>query len=245
MGVLHAKADWNKEAQQIDIQAFTDDGDDAQTFIEGYVSPVHNTIDLAFDAKGTYIDFMHNFTKTFLSHITGHAEGKARLFGTLDNINLTGNLVVDGEATVTSLNTTYQLRRDTVVMIPDEIELRHMRIYDRDGHKAYVSGGIHHKHLTSMTFDMSVEAENLLAYDFTDFGDSNFYGTVYASGNVTIQGRDNEVIINCNATPEKNTVFVYNTANPNAISRQEFIQWEDISSHVEGGERKEPGGHRP
>ena len=239
MGVLHAKADWNKEAQQIDIQAFTDDGDDAQTFIEGYVSPVHNTIDLTFDAKGTYIDFMHNFTKTFLSHITGHAEGKARLSGTLDNINLTGEVVVDGEATVTSLNTTYQLRRDTVVMVPDEITLSHMRIYDRDGHEAYVSGGIHHKHLTSMTFDMSVEAENLLAYDFTDFGDSNFYGTVYASGNVTIQGRDNEVIINCNATPEKNTVFVYNTANPNAISRQEFIQWEDISNNVEGGERKE------
>ena len=47
------------------------------------------------------------------------------------------------------------------------------------------------------------------------------------------------MIINCNATPEKNTVFVYNTANPNAISRQEFIQWEDISNNVEGGERKE------
>ena len=125
-------------------------------------------------------------------------------------------------------------------MIPDEIELRHLRIHDRDGHTAYVSGGIHHKHLTSMTFDLSVEAENLLAYDFTDFGDSNFYGTVYASGNVTIQGLPNEVIINCNVTPEKNSVFTYNAANPNAISRQEFIHWEENDSrNVEGGKWKE------
>ena len=240
MGILHAKAAWNKEAQQIDIQAFTDDGNDSKTYIEGYVSPIHNTIDLAFDAQGTYIDFMHNFTNTFLSSITGRAEGKARLAGTLDNINLTGQIVVDGEATVTSLNTTYTLQRDTVIMIPDEIELRHLRIHDRDGHTAYVSGGIHHKHLTSMTFDLSVEAENLLAYDFTDFGDSNFYGTVYASGNVTIQGLPNEVIINCNVTPEKNSVFTYNAANPNAISRQEFIHWEENDSrNVEGGKWKE------
>lgn len=108
MGTLQAKADWNQEAEQIDIHAIADDGEEAKTLINGYVSPVHETIDLEIDAQGTYLDFMHSFTKTFLSHITGHAEGDVRLAGTLDNINLTGNLVVDGEATVTALNTTYK-----------------------------------------------------------------------------------------------------------------------------------------
>jgi hypothetical protein len=188
---------------------------------------VHNTIDLAIDAHGTYIDFMHNFTKSFLSHITGHANGSTRLAGTLDNINLTGEVVVDGEATVSSLNTTYQLRRDTVVLIPDEIELHRLPVYDRNNHMAFLSGGIHHQHLTNLTFDLSVEADDLLAYDFTDFGGSSFYGTVYATGNVSIQGRPGVVTINCDVTPESNSVFVYNAANPDAISRQEFIEWEE------------------
>ena len=232
MGTLYADADWNQEKEQIDISAVADDGPEAQTIINGYISPVHNTINLDIRADGTYIEFMHNFTKSFLSHITGHAEGYARLAGTLDNINLTGNLVVDGEATVAPLNTTYQLKRDTVVMIPDEIELHNMVVVDRDGHQGIVSGGIHHKHLTSLSYDLNVIADNLLAYDFTDFGESTFYGTVYASGEVGIHGHGNEVTIDCDVTPQKNSIFVYNAATPDALASQEFIEWEDNASDV-------------
>ena len=226
MGVLHAKAVWNNEAQQIDINAVADNGPKSKTNIEGYVSPVHNTIDLGIRADGTSIEFMHNFTKSFLSSITGNANGMARLSGTLDNINLTGQLVVDGEASVTPLNTTYKLQRDTVVMIPDEIELRRMRIVDALGNEGFLSGGIHHQHLTNLSYDLHVDAEDLLAYDFTDFGESTFYGTVYATGDVDISGHDNDVIIDCNVTPQPGTVFVYNAASPDAISNQEFISWE-------------------
>ena len=230
MGVLHALANWNHEAQQIDIHAVANDGPSAQTRINGYVSPTHNTIDLGIEADGTSIEFMHNFTKSFLSSISGRAEGMARLAGTLDNINLTGQLVVDGEATVTPLNTTYKLKRDTVVMVPNEIELRHMAIYDALGNKGVVSGGIHHQHLTNMSYDLQVEADNLLAYDFTDFGESTFYGTVYASGDVTISGHGNDVIIDCDVTPQPGTVFVYNAASPDAISNQEFISWQETNA---------------
>jgi hypothetical protein len=237
MGVLHALANWNHEAQQIDIHAVADDGPSAKTRINGYVSPVHNTIDLAIEADGTSIEFMHNFTKSFLSSITGHGEGMARLSGTLDNINLTGKLIVDGEATVTPLNTTYKLVRDTVVMIPDEIELRHMRILDALGNEGFLSGGIHHEHLTNLSYDLFVEANDLLAYDFKDFSnpdgsESTFYGTVYASGDVSISGHGNDVIINCNVTPQPGTVFVYNAASPDAISNQEFITWEEPNKTI-------------
>ena len=236
MGVLHAKADWNQELEQIDIHAIADDGPDAKTYVNGHVSPVHENIDLAIDAQGTAIAFMHNFTKSFLTSIDGHATGHARVAGPLDNINLTGEVVVtEGEATVTPLNTTYTLKNDTVVMIPDDIQLRHMALYDRDGHEAFLSGGIHHEHLTSLSFDLDVEAENLLGYDFSDFGDNVFYGTVYASGHVDIHGRDNDVTINCNVTPQPGSVFVYNAASPDAISKQEFIEWDSPTTATISG----------
>ena len=225
MGTLHALVFWNNRKQQIDINAQANDGPGVFTDIYGFVSPKHNTIALNIDAHQTYVDFMHNFTNSFLSSITGHADGSLLLAGTLDEMNLTGELAVEGEATVTALNTTYQLHRDTVVFIPDEIELRALPLTDRYGNRASLSGGIHHKHLTSLTFDLTVDAENLLAYDFKDFGDSNFYGTVFASGDVSIMGRPGEVTIDINVTPQENTVFVYNASSPDAISSQEFIQW--------------------
>lgn len=121
------------------------------------------------------------------------------------------------------------MHKDTIVFIPDEIELRGIPLSDRYGNTATLSGGIHHEHLTNLTFDLFVNADNLLAYDFRDFGESNFYGTVFASGNVAIKGRPGEVTIDCDVTPQKNTVFVYNASSPDAISKQEFIQWGSAS----------------
>ena len=239
MGVLHAGVNWNQDAEQIDIRAVAKDGPGVNTFIDGYISPVHNTIDLAICADSTYIDFMHNFTKSFISQITGHANGNVRLAGTLDNINLTGQLVVGGNLTVEALNTTYYLDRDTVTFIPDDIRLRRIPLHDRDGHQAFLSGGIHHRHLTHLTFDLQAEADNLLAYDFPSFGESAFYGTVYATGTVNIEGRPGEVTIDCSVTPQRNSFFVYNAANPDAVSRSEFIVWEDDSRKEERGGRSE------
>ena len=227
MGVLHADVEWNAPKGQIDISAVAADGPGVNTHINGFISPVHNTIDLAIHADSTYIDFMHNFTRSFLSQITGNANGDLRLAGTLDNINLTGELVVGGNLTVESLNTTYYIAGDTVKFIPDDIQLHRLRIHDKDGNLGYLSGGIHHRHLTSLSFDLVAETDKLLAYDFPTFGESLFYGTIYASGNVTIQGRTGEVTIDCNVTPLKNSFFVFNAANPDAISRQEFIHWEE------------------
>ena len=238
MGVLYANANWNQDEQQIDIRAVAKDGPGVNTHVNGFISPVHNTIDLDIRADSTYIDFMHSFTQSFISQITGHTSGDLRLAGTLDNINLTGQLVVGGNLTIEALNTTYYLDRDTVTFIPDDIRLNRLPIHDRDGNMAYLSGGIHHRHLTHLTFDLQAEANNLLAYDFPDFGESSFYGTVYASGIVNIEGRPGEVSIDCNVTPQKNSFFVYNAANPDAVSRSEFIVWEEDFIRKEEGEKK-------
>ena len=232
MGVLTADVDWNKEEKQIDIHATANDGLEATTYINGYVSPERDFIDLDISAHGTYLDFMQSFTKSFISHVTGHTYGNLRLAGPLSAINLTGGLVVDGEATVTALNTTYELRHDTVKFIPNDILLERIPVYDQFNNVAYMSGGIHHQDLTRLTFDLEVETDQLLGYDFKEFGDQSFYGTVFTSGKVAIQGRPGRVTIDCDVTPLKNSVFVYNVANPDAISSQEFIKWDTPKSAI-------------
>lgn len=225
MGTLHALVGWNKQKKQIDINAAANDGIEATTYINGYVSPENNYIDLGITAQGTYLDFMHAYTKSFISSITGHANGKVQLAGPLSAINLTGNLVVDAEATITPLNTTYQLRQDTITLVYNEIGLDSQPVYDKHGNIAYLSGAIHHEDLKNLSLDLHVTTERLLAYDFQDFGEQTFYGTVFAAGDVDIRMKDSDVNIDCEVTPLENSVFVYNAANPDAINSQEFITW--------------------
>lgn len=229
MGILAANVDWNKQQKQIDIHATANDGLDAMTFINGYVSPQRNYIDLNIRGRGTHIDFLQSFTDSFLKDVSGHAYGEVNLQGPLSAMQLTGELVVDGQATVKPLGTTYTLRKDTIHLVTDDILLKDLLLYDRHDNVAVVNGGIHHRHLTNLTFDLDVHTEKLLGYDFKEFGDDTFYGTVYAAGDVNLEGRPGRVTIDCNVTPLENTVFTYNASSPDAISNQEFITWRNLS----------------
>lgn len=229
MGVLYASVDWDKTEKQININALANDGPEAQTLINGYVSPSRNFIDLGIKAQGTYIDFMHSFAGSFLRDINGQALGMVVLAGPLDNINLTGELVVNGEATMKPTNCKYFMQNDTVRFIPDDIILPNVPITDIYGHKGTLRGGIHHKHLTNLSYDLYVDANNLLAFNTHDFGEDSFYGTVFGTGNVAIHGRSGELQINIDITPQKNSIFTYNASNPDAISNQEFITWYDVT----------------
>ena len=226
MGTLMARAEWNTELQQIDIEAIADNGPGSQTFIEGYVSPVRSDIMLDITADGTNIEFCQSFTDSFLNNIKGKARGHVVLEGPLDALNLTGEIVADGQTTVTALNTTYTLPQDTITLKPNDIQFNHCVIKDRDGQTGYVTGHIRHQNFSDFTFDVDIEGQNLLAYDFPDFEEGSIVcGTVYVTGNANIIGRPGEVIINCYATPEAHSVFAYNATNPDAISNQEFITW--------------------
>ena len=228
MGTLHAAVDWNSENKQIDIRAIADDGPDAITHINGYVSPERNYIDLGIQADGTHIDFAQSFLSSFIDQMEGHANGHLRLAGPLDAINLTGQLVINGSAHVSTLGCTYELRNDSLLLVPNEIMLTNFPAYDIYGHKAMLTGGIHHEELTNMTYDIYIGAENLLAYDFRDFGTDTFYGTVFATGDVGIYGRSGSILIEANVTPQPGTVFVYNAASPESVSNLEFIQWGEL-----------------
>jgi len=239
MGTLNLHAALNQELKQIDLHAIADDGPGSKTYIDGFVSPQRSDIDLGIQATGTHIDFLHSFTDAFLDNIDGQTHGNVRLAGPLGAMNLTGQLVVNGKATVTPLGTTYKLENDTVNLIPDHILLDSIPLYDRLGNTGFLSGSIDHQHLTNLTFDLDVKTERILAYDIPQQSDQSFYGTIMAQGQVDLHGRPGETTINADVTPLDNTVFTYNVASPDAITSQEFIIWRQRGADQEDDEQAE------
>ena len=226
LGTLLAYAEWDAIHKQINIEGTAEENDEDQTVVEGYISPTRNEMELNIAAQGTSLEFCKSFTSSFLSNVSGKAYGDLTIYGDLKHLNMKGQAVLSkAQATVKALGTTYQLEGDTVKFVPNDIVLDGVRMTDRDGHVATLNGGIHHDELGDFTFDLDVEAEQLLAYDFPDFGDGVVCGTVYVTGNADLHGRPGEVVINCNVTPTRGSSFAYDAANPDAISRQEFISW--------------------
>lgn len=232
MGILHANVSFNKELSQIDINAVADEGEEHQTLIDGYVSPKRNYIDLSIEAQGTNMKFMESFCGSFMDDIQARAKGKVNLVGDLSDINLVGDLYATGKMHMKQLGTEYSFKNLHAHAIPDDILLNNDTIFDRNHNMALVSGGIHHKHLTRLSYDITLKAHNFLGYDTHEFGDNTFYGTVYATGEVGIHGKSGETIIDIDAEPGPGSIFVYNVASPDAISDKSFIHWHDIAPEL-------------
>lgn len=225
MGTLAANVLWNSKEEQIEIDAIANEADDKNTFIEGYVSPKRNYIDLDINAQNSNLAFVESFTKSFMKNVNATGKGSVKLSGPLNMLNLTGKIEANGSLDITSLNTTYYLKNDIVTFIPNEIRFENDSIYDRNGNIGIVKGTLHHKNLTNLTYDIGIKAKKLLAYDTHTFGENTFYGTAFVTGDCNIKGKSGEVVIDVNGTTEKGSILVYDVSNKNSLSDNSFIHW--------------------
>ncbi len=237
LGTLHAKAAYDNQEGQINIDATAEDGPKHLTVINGYVSPKRNYIDLGIEAHNTSLKFMENFCGSFLNNVEAWCKGKLNVVGDLKNINLVGDVVAHGRMHMKQLGTDYTFNHLRAHAIPDDIQFEGDSIYDshyngKHSHFALIRGGIHHKHLTRLSYDLDIDANNFLGFDTHEFGDDTFYGTVFATGTVGIHGKSGETIIDIDATPEPHSIFVYNVASPDAISAGSFIHWNDATPYI-------------
>lgn len=237
LGTLHAKAAYDNQEGQINIDATAEDGPEHLTVINGYVSPKRNYIDLGIEAHNTSLKFMENFCGSFLNNVEAWCKGKLNVVGNLKNINLVGDVVAHGRMHMKQLGTDYTFNHLRAHAIPDDIQFEGDSIYDshyngKHSHFALIRGGIHHKHLTRLSYDLDIDANNFLGFDTHEFGDDTFYGTVFATGTVGIHGKSGETIIDIDATPEPHSIFVYNVASPDAISAGSFIHWNDATPYI-------------
>ena len=230
MGTLYADVAWNNEQEQIDINAKAKDEGGRHTDINGYVSPKRNYIDLGISAHNTRAEFMLGFCSSFMDKCDVNANGDVRLWGSLSALNLTGDLDIAGKIGISSLNTEYSFNNAHVRLLENEIQLPGDTIIDHRGNTGVVTGSLHHQHLSRLTYDIGVKANNLLAYNFDGSDGSTFYGTAYATGQCNIRGRSGEVVMDIDVVPNEGSIVTYNVSSPDAIKSQEFINWVDRDS---------------
>lgn len=228
-GNLDTELSWKKSDNKLCFDAFCDNGPGSNTKIDGDINLASSELNLDIKPNGTIIDFLEKYCGSFLCDVEAQVYGHLKLIGTFKQPNIEGQVVANGNVGLKSLYTTYTMRNDTITLTPDHIYFNNDTLTDKHGHLALLNGQVNHQHFSRWTFDLNVHADNLLAYDHQDFDGNTFCGTVYGTGDCQISGRSGEVVIDINATPEKNTVFYYNVSSPDALKKQEFIHWNDVT----------------
>lgn len=227
MGDLTVQAWLNNDKKQIDLEGNIIDGPFHQTHVKGFVSPQNNDILLAIDAQQTPTEFLQKICGSFMGNVDMTASGHVDLIGPLNDIGLIGSLNLNGSFLMKPFGTTYSMKDSRVVFAPYLFTFQNDTIYDRKDNKAVLSGTMRHRNLGHLQFELDADMTDFEVYNFQDYRKNTFSGNVFASGKCTIRGTEDDMFIDFDATPSKNSTFIYNASSPDAIEETSFITWFD------------------
>lgn len=246
LGTLFADANWGELPNNLALDAtISDPLNNHYSSIQGGFNIGNKNsadgLDLKVNTRGFNLAFMNKFTKDILENFQGQATGYCRVFGPFKAIDLEGDLMIDhADCKLPMLGTTYRIQKDSVHLRPGEISIKALLSdnYANKGkrktnnssknnignpHTAYLNGILRHKHFKDLSYSFDVKANKFLGYDFKEFGESSFYATCIASGDISVKGETGRLVVDINAMPEAGTTFTYNVSTPEALTEAGFI----------------------
>jgi hypothetical protein len=236
MGEADSYCNWGSKGKTITIDAHLKDlGTQQQTSVSGTIVPGKEEgsgLDLYIRANHTNIAFLDKWTKGIFSNLKGSVSGWTRLHGPFKTFAMEGDLIVnEASMNVNSLGVDYHTAGDSVIMRPGNIWLKNITVHDSysnntdSEHTALLDGHLLYDRFNNMRYEFNATANNILGYDFHDFGEANFYGTVFADGQLRLTGQPGLLNVDVNITPREKTTLVYKVASPETLTEASFISY--------------------
>jgi hypothetical protein len=236
MGQALILGQWDKELGGIRLNADIKEesvdhgmwkGGGSHTQVDGYVSFKQKGLDLNIQAYRTNLGLLTPYLEGIFSRIDGRANGNIRLFGDFKHLDLEGQVRASVRAHLDVLHTDFIVRDDSVHITPGQLYFDKVRVEDPEGNEGYVSGYLRHTHLKNLNYRFGIDGQNFLMYDTREPDDMPFYGRVYATGHVDLDGGWNAMNVNAAFTTGRRTTFTYLTDYTTEALSNQFITFVD------------------
>lgn len=228
LGAMDIYGAWDNDKRAIFLDAHMEEQGLSKTHVIGNIYPLkpESGLDLSIETDRTNIGFLEFYMKSIVENLQGRASGKAHLFGKFKALNIEGSLMTDASLKIGILNTSFAVK-DTIRLSTTGIAFDKIHISDIEGHSGTMNGKLNFRHFRDMNYNFEFNVNNMLVMNTKETADAPFYGTVYGTGNATLNGNPQELRINAAVTTNRNTNFVYiNGATASAASSQ-FIKFVD------------------
>ncbi|MGA0232900.1 MAG: translocation/assembly module TamB domain-containing protein, partial [Saprospiraceae bacterium] len=143
-----------------------------------------------------------------ISETKGIANIKANVGGTADDIKLDGTAyVIGGQTRIDYIGTLLDLGTETFTISEDFIDLTGVRMYDKLGNQATMTGGLRHDLFGDFRTDLNMSSDRFLALDTDNTGNKLYYGTGIGEISVDFSGPFSSTDIVISAVTGKGTVL--------------------------------------
>lgn len=184
-----------------------------------------NRLDFSGEMDGLPVDFLRNILSTVTKDLAGRMNGQFRIGGSLSDPELYAKMQTDDfSATIPVLETRYSFSDFNLLLTSERLSFEDCRfedpVYKTGG---VLSGAIRHRNFKDMRLDMAVDFNNMLVLNSRKSLDLPFWGTVFASGNLSISGPADDVKMLLSARVDENSDISFDFSNPSGTTGTNFI----------------------
>ncbi|VXD16426.1 translocation/assembly module TamB domain-containing protein [Marinoscillum sp. 108] len=186
-------------------------------------------LDIKAEFNQANLQLLDPFLQGLFSDIGGFADGEIAITGSTRYPVLNGSSSVsNGRFTFDYLGTTYSFDGD-LSFDNKAINFNGIKLRDRDDDRATLSGAIYHRGFRELEVDINMAVRDFQLLNTTASENSLYYGTANATGDISIAGPVEDLIIKAKATTEKGTKLFIPLSESSEITQKDYISFVDFS----------------
>ena len=250
IGDLVFNTDWIKESKGMNIKGELLRNEENTFDFMGYFYPFRKTNSIDFNCilQNTNLEFLNPYLDNQgISEINGKAKGKVSVTGEPNRPLLKGEIsLLRTGFNVDYLNTHYDFSGLMIIENNDIYTDNIIEIRDEENNLAYFNGAIIHDNFRDFNFNVFVEIPTavyrkgtqteLISFEGSKKANNkfiglntnmelnnDFYGKVYATGGINIEGYQEEIDITVTAKTEKGTNFTLPLYGSSEVTMADFV----------------------
>lgn len=230
VGDVTGSTHWNPEQQGLEVDLKVVREGVKTIALSGYYTPeAEEELSMKASFNQASLQVLDPFSGALFSDIGGLADGDVQVKGSLTRPVVTGeSRITNGRLKFDYLGTTYDFD-GTVAFDNKSINLNGIRLIDKDGDKASLTGSIRHDAFTDFYTDLNLAASQFQFLNTSSSDNSLYYGSANASGDISVRGPFDDLVITAKATTEKGTKLYIPLSGDSEVSQKDYISFVDFS----------------
>ncbi len=204
LGTVILGSTWDEDFERFDIVLRNERDNRRNIDVSARFTPRNKSLEATASLDSLSVKYAEPFLTGVFSEMHGFISGEIAAEGPIDalNISSSGTRLDDATLKIAYTNVPYHadgsFRLDNQGVYFDNISLR-----DRYDGTGTVNGSINWNTFKDITFDTRIRVNSIEGIDMTRDTGEGFYGNVFATGNVSIAGPVNAIVLTVDAVTEK------------------------------------------
>ena len=217
-------SDW--DFQQNRARVFICDRATRDTLIRGYYQPNGTRYYANARLRNVKAALIQPFLQGIISDIEGDVTANATIRGEGRKAKLEGRATMDSLAmTVDYTKVRYTAPYGELRVEDNHIYADGVEVFDPKGNRGLYKMDLNLNHLSNVTYDISIAADDILVLDTKSKDNDLFYGHVYATGSAEFRGDKRGLKMDIEATSGDNSHFYMPLSGKEDVSYADFVKF--------------------